>query len=56
MDKKGDLTIRYVILFALAAMVLVVIILIFSGRTADFSSKIKDLVGDIWGMKPKLTP
>lgn len=56
MNKKGDLEIRYVILFALAVVVLIVITLIFYGGASDFSTKIKDFIGNIWGLKPKLTP
>lgn len=56
MNKRGDLTIRYVILFALAVIVLIVITLIFYSGASDFSTKIKDFISDIWGLKPKLTP
>ena len=52
LNKRGDLTIRYVILFALALIVLVVITLIFYGSAADFSSKIKELLSNIWSAKP----
>lgn len=54
MNKKGDLTIRYVILFALALMVLVVIVLIFMGGASDFTDKIKGVLSDIWGSKPDI--
>lgn len=52
MQKKGDLTIRYIILFALALVVLVVITLIFYEGTADFASKIKETLSSIWSAKP----
>ncbi len=52
MDKKGDLEIRYVILFALALVVLVVVILIFYGGASDFAAKIKNTLADIWSAKP----
>ena len=53
MQKKGDLTIRYVILFALALMVLVVITMIFYGGATDFASKLKDTLSSIWSAKPE---
>ncbi len=53
MDKKGDLEIKYVILFALALVVLVVVILIFYGGASDFAAKIKNMLADIWSVKPK---
>lgn len=53
MDKKGDLTIRYVILFALALIVLVVIALIFYGGATDFAAKIKETFSSMWSAKPK---
>lgn len=56
MDKKGDLEIRYVILFALGLIVLVVVVLIFYGGASDFTSKIKSTLSEIWAIKPKLTP
>ncbi|MBU4502889.1 MAG: hypothetical protein KKA79_09915 [Nanoarchaeota archaeon] len=52
LNKKGDLTIRYVILFALALIVLVVVTLIFYGGAADFASKIKETLAGIWSAKP----
>jgi len=52
MDKKGDLEIRYVILFALALVVLVVVILIFYGGASDFAAKIKTTLAEMWGVKP----
>ncbi len=56
MDKKGDLEIRYVILFALALLVLIVVVLIFYGGATDFATKIKSTLADMWSAKPKLTP
>ncbi|MBM3200096.1 hypothetical protein FJZ53_04095 [Candidatus Woesearchaeota archaeon] len=53
MDKKGDLEIRYVILFALGLVVLVVVILIFYGGASDFAAKIKGTLADMWSAKPK---
>lgn len=53
--KKGDLEIRYLILFALAIVVLIVIILIFHGSITDFVGKIKSVFNDIFGMKPDLS-
>lgn len=54
MDKKGDLEIRYVILFALALLVLVVVVLIFYGGSTDFATKIKNLLTEMWGAKPPI--
>ncbi len=53
MEKKGALTLRYVVLFALAVMVLIVIILIFSGGVRDFVDAIKEIFRDIISAKPK---
>ncbi len=53
--KKGDLEIRYLILFALALVVLIVIVLIFHGSISDFIGKIKGIFNDIFGMKPDLS-
>ena len=52
MSKKGDLTIKYVIMFALALIVLAVIALIFYGGASDFADKIKEAFSNIWSMKP----
>ncbi|MFH1332141.1 MAG: hypothetical protein ABIH63_02550 [archaeon] len=54
-NKKGDLEIRYLILFALALVVLVVIILIFTGSIGDFVGRIKDIFNEIFGLKPDLS-
>jgi len=51
-NKKGDLEIRYLILFALGLVVLVVIVLIIFGGTSDFSKKITGLLADL---KPDLS-
>lgn len=56
MNKKGDLTIRYVILFALALIVLVVVALIFYGGASDFATKIKEVFTNIWAAKPEFKP
>jgi uncharacterized protein (UPF0333 family) len=55
-NKKGDLEIKYVIMFALALVVLVVVVLIFYGGASDFAAKIKSTLTDIWSVKPNLTP
>jgi len=55
LTKKGDLEIRYIILFALALVVLIVIVLIFHGSMTDFVEKIKSVFNDIWGLKPDLS-
>lgn len=54
LDKKGDLEIRYVILFALGLVVLVVVILIFYGGASDFAAKIRGTLSEIWSLKPSL--
>jgi len=54
-NKKGDLEIRYLILFALALVVLVVIVLIFHGSISDFVGRIKDVFNEIFGLKPDLS-
>lgn len=56
LNKKGDLEIRYVILFALALIVLVVVVLIFYGGATDFAAKIKNTLSEIWSLKPNLKP
>ena len=53
LNKKGDLTIRYVILFALALIVLVVIALIFYGGASNFADKVKEIFEGIWKTKPE---
>jgi len=55
MNKKGDLTIRYIILFALALIVLIIVTLIFYGGASDFAEKIKDTLSSIWSVKPEIT-
>ncbi len=55
LKKKGDLEIRYLILFALALVVLIVIVLIFQSSMSDFVGKLKSLFNDIWGTKPDLS-
>lgn len=52
MDKKGDLEMKYVVLFALGLVVLVVIILIFYSGASDFAAKIRNTLADIWSAKP----
>lgn len=54
MNKKGDLTINYVILFALGLLVLVVVVLIFYYGTSDFAAKIKETLSGIWSAKPDI--
>lgn len=54
-NKRGDLEIRYLILFALALVVLIVIILIFHGSMSDFIGKIKTVYNDVFGLKPDLS-
>ncbi len=41
MNKKGDLSMRYIVLIALGLMVLVVVALIFTGAADWFVEKIK---------------
>jgi len=53
-NKKGGLEIRYVVLLALALVVLVVIILLFTGGIAEFGGKFRSIFADIWKMKPDL--
>lgn len=53
--KKGDLEIRYLILFALALVVLIVIVLIFHSSISDFVGKIKSVFNDVFGLKPDLS-
>ena len=54
MYKRGDISIRYVVLFALAIIVLIVVILIFQSGASDFAAKIKNLIKEIWSLKPKI--
>ena len=53
-NKKGGLEIRYVVLLALALVVLVVIILLFTGGIAEFGGKFRSIFTDIWNMKPEI--
>lgn len=55
LKKKGDLEIQYIILFALGLIVLIVIILIFTGSLSDFVGRIKGVFNDIFGLKPDLS-
>jgi ABC-type lipoprotein release transport system permease subunit len=53
--KKGDLTLRYLVLAILAVVVLIVVLIIFSGGTQEFVTKIKSILNEIWGLKPDMT-
>ena len=53
-NKKGDLEIRYIVLLALAILVLIVIALIFSGTSQKFTQAIKDFFAQVLSIKPKL--
>ncbi len=55
-NKKGSLSIRYIVLFALALIVLVVIAVIFYGGTSDFAVKIKEMLNGFWSVKPQIKP
>jgi len=56
MKKKGfELSINLVVILAIALIALIVIILIFSGGTTEFTGRLKGIIGEIWGMKPNMT-
>ncbi|RME54188.1 hypothetical protein D6777_04650 [Candidatus Woesearchaeota archaeon] len=50
--KKGDLSLRYIVLAALALMVLVVISLIFIKGNTFFVDKFKGIYAQITALKP----
>ncbi len=51
---RGSLEIRYVVLFALAIIVLIVVVLIFYSGMKDFFNKITELSKEIWSIRPSL--
>lgn len=53
MRKKGDLTIRYIVLFAMGLIVLIVVILIFKFGMDEFVSRLKEILKDIMAVKPE---
>jgi len=54
MLKKGDLDIRYLVLFIIGLVVLVVVLLIFSINAKDFAAKIGSFMKEIWSAKPPI--
>jgi uncharacterized protein (UPF0333 family) len=52
LNKKGDLSLRYIILAALGLMVLVVITLIFLKGTTFFTTKLNAIWNQIIALKP----
>ena len=54
MNKKGDLTIRTLVLVAIALVVLIVVLLIFVGGVESFGEKFKEISEGIWGMKEEI--
>ena len=52
--KKGDLSIRYVVLIALGIIVLIIVTLIFHYSSSDFAERIRSILGEIWAIKPKM--
>ena len=52
MLKKGELSIRYIILFALGLLVLVVILLIFTGAAKNIITQLKEIWQAIENLKP----
>lgn len=56
MKKRGfELSINLVIILAIALIALIVIILIFSGGTTEFTARLKGIIGEIWSIKPNIT-
>ncbi len=56
MNKRGfEISLNLVIILAIALIALIVIILIFSGGTSDFTARLKGIVGEIWSLKPNMT-
>ena len=48
MLKKGELTIRYIIILALAVMVLLVVVIVFRNQIGVFIEKIQGIMGSIF--------
>lgn len=53
-DKKGDLSIRFIILFSLGLIVLIVVVLIFYSQSSDFAKKLTELASQLWQAKPDI--
>ena len=53
-NKKGELTLNYLVLAIIAVVVLIVVIIIFSGGIEEFVTKIQGVTKEIWGLKPDL--
>lgn len=53
-DKRGDLSIRFIILFAIGLIVLIVVVLIFYSQSSDFAKKISELASQLWQAKPNI--
>lgn len=54
--KRGfELSLNMVVIIAIALIVLIVAILIFTGGATNFADKIKAFVNEIWGSKPSLS-
>ncbi len=51
-DKKGDLTIRTIVLFLIGLIVMIVVVLIFLYGTSEFTTKLQELFASIWSLKP----
>ncbi len=54
LNKKGDLSLRYLVLAIISVIVLIVILIIFSGGIEDFVTKISSFSNEIWSLKPAL--
>ncbi|MFH1455319.1 MAG: hypothetical protein ABIF40_00005 [archaeon] len=54
-NKKGDLTIRTIVLMIIGLMVLVTVVLIFLFGATEFLNMLKDLFASIFALKPDFT-
>ncbi|MFH1972838.1 MAG: hypothetical protein ABIJ18_05155 [archaeon] len=48
MNKKGELSINYIILFIIALIVLIVVVIIFRNQIGDFVERITGLISNIF--------
>lgn len=56
LDKKGiELSLNMVVIIAIVLIVLIVAVIIFSGGTHEFVTKLKEINAAIWAAKPNLT-
>jgi len=54
-NKKGDLTVRTIVLMIIGLMVLVTVVLIFLFGATEFLGMLKELFASIFALKPDFT-